>query len=160
MSLAEFTLMPYSVFARLAVVLRNIPVVQFVIAKLSAVRANNKGCYEGIGQTIISEAPGIPENVIDQHVVILNAIAAPKSAPQSESREELIRRRWTETGSKMWDHNIHGAGLTALNIQGRVALLPLISGETLPRHDKLEFRLVGDRIVCEGVFVDPPKRRK
>ena len=40
-------------------------------------------------------------------------------------------------------------------------------GETLPRYDKLEFKLVRsyvdgqavDQIVCEGVVVDPPKRR-
>jgi hypothetical protein len=33
-------------------------------------------------------------------------------------------------------------------------------GETLPRYDKLEFNLIGGRIVCEGVVVDPPKRWK
>ena len=41
-------------------------------------------------------------------------------------------------------------------------------GETLPGYDKLEFKMVRsyvegqavNRIVCEGVVVDPPKRRK
>jgi hypothetical protein len=169
MSLAEFTSRPFPVFAQLAVVLRNIPVVQYVVAKLAAVWTNNKRSDEEVGETpiikFIVETPCAPGNAIDQHFAILKpcsdlTIAAPKSAPQSESREELIRRRWTETGSKMWNPNIHGAGLAALNIQGRVGLLPLMPGEALPRHDKLEFKPIGDRIDCEGVCVDPPKRRR
>jgi hypothetical protein len=47
-------------------------------------------------------------------------------------------------------------------------LLPVKPGETLPRYDKLEFKMVRsyingqavNRIVCEGVVVDPPKRRR
>jgi hypothetical protein len=31
-------------------------------------------------------------------------------------------------------------------------------GETLPGYDKLEFKLIGGSIVCEGVIVDPPNR--
>ena len=170
MSLAEYTSRPYPVFARLAVVLRNIPVAQFVIAKLAVVWTKNRRRDEEVGETsigkFIGETPDAPGNAIDQHVAILTptgnlAIAATMSPPQSESREELIRRRWTETGSKMWNPNVQGTGLAALNIQGRAGFLPLMSGETLPRYDKLEFKLVGDLlIVCEGVFVDPPKRRK
>jgi hypothetical protein len=61
----------------------------------------------------------------------------------------------------------HGAGAAALNIQGRAELLPPKPDETLPGYDTLEFKLVRsyvngqavDRIVCEGVVVDPPKRR-
>ena len=60
-----------------------------------------------------------------------------------------------------------GAGHAALNIQGRVELLPPNPGATLPRYDQLEFRLLRfevdgqevSRIVCEGVVVDPPARR-
>lgn len=59
----------------------------------------------------------------------------------------------------MWNPNIHGVGLAALNIQGRVELLPPMSGETLPRYDKLEFKLIEGRILCEGVVVDPLKTR-
>ena len=33
-------------------------------------------------------------------------------------------------------------------------------GETLPRYDKLEFKLIDGHIVCEGVVVDPPMGRK
>jgi hypothetical protein len=63
--------------------------------------------------------------------------------------------------------DVHGAGHAALNIQGRVELLPVKPGETLPGYDKLEFRMVRsnvngqavNRIVCEGVVVDPPKRQ-
>jgi hypothetical protein len=47
-------------------------------------------------------------------------------------------------------------------------LLPPKPGETLPGYDKLEFKMVRsnvngqavNRIVCEGVVVDPPMRRK
>ncbi len=58
----------------------------------------------------------------------------------------------------MW--NPRAEGRASLNIQGRVELLPAKPGETLPGYDKLEFRLVEGRIVCEGVVVDPPTRRK
>jgi hypothetical protein len=95
------------------------------------------------------------------------AIAAPETNDQSE-REKLIRRRWLETGIKMWNPGVHGAGHAALNIQGRAELLPVKPGETLPGYDKLEFKMVPscvngqevNRIICEGVVVDPPKRRK
>jgi hypothetical protein len=67
----------------------------------------------------------------------------------------------------MWNPDIHGAGRAALNIQGRTELLPVKPGETLPGYDTLEFKMVRsyvngqavNRIVCEGVVVDPPKRR-
>ena len=67
----------------------------------------------------------------------------------------------------MWNPDVHGAGHAALNIQGRVELLPAKPGETLPRYDKLEFKMVRsyvngqavNQIVCEGIVVDPPKRR-
>jgi len=65
----------------------------------------------------------------------------------------------------MWNPDVHGAGHAALNIQGRVELLPPKPGETLPRYDKLEFKLVRawvdgqelSQIVCEGVVVDPQR---
>jgi hypothetical protein len=90
-----------------------------------------------------------------------------KSNDQSE-REKLIRRRWIETGIKMWNPNVQRAGHAALNIQGRVELLPVKPGETLPGYDTLEFKMVRfyvngqavNRIVCEGVVVDPPKPRE
>ena len=95
-----------------------------------------------------------------------HAIAVPETNDQSE-REKLIRRRWTETGIKMWNPDVHGAGHAALNIQGRTELLPPKSGETLPGYDTLEFKMVRsyvngqtvNLIVCEGVVVDPPKHR-
>jgi len=82
-------------------------------------------------------------------------------------REKLIRRRWLETGIKMWNPDLHGAGHAALNIQGKAELLPPKPGETLLGYDILEFKLVQsyangeavNQIVCEGVVVEPPKRR-
>ncbi|MGY4513261.1 hypothetical protein [Bradyrhizobium sp. USDA 3650] len=71
-------------------------------------------------------------------------------------RAALIRQRWAETGSRMWNPRLHGAGDATLNIQGSVGLLPPAPGETMPRYDKLEFRMLGGQIVCEGVIVEAP----
>jgi hypothetical protein len=87
-----------------------------------------------------------------------HAIAVPETNDQSE-REKPIRRRWTETGIKMWNPDVHGAGHAALNIQGRTELLPPKSGGTLPGYDTLEFKMVrscvngqtANLIVCESV---------
>jgi hypothetical protein len=165
MSLAEYVSRPYPVFTRLAVMLRNIPAMQFVLAKFAALLLRgDKAGSESLISKFLDEARGITRNTVDQHVGILKpsgdfAIAAPKTNDQSE-REQLIRRRWAETGIKMWNANVHGAGHAALNIQGRAELLPVKPGETLPGYDKLEYRLIAGHIVCEGVVVDPPKRRK
>ena len=67
----------------------------------------------------------------------------------------------------MWNPDRHGAGHAALSIQGRAVLLPPKPGETLPGYDTLEFKIVQscvngetvNQIVCEGVVVEPPKRR-
>ena len=109
--------------------------------------------------------------MVEPHAAVLqpssdHTIAVPETNDQSE-REKLIRRRWTETGIKMWNPDVHGAGHAALNIQGRTELLPPKSGETLPGYDTLEFKMVRSYvngqtvylIVCERVVVDPPKHR-
>ena len=161
MSLAEYASRPFPVFARLAAMLRNIPAVQFVFAGFAALRRSDKGSGEFIVR-LLGEAPGVTGNAVDRHVAIFkssgdNAVAAPNAHDQSE-REQLIRRRWTETGSKMWNPDVHGAGHAALNIQGCAGLLAGKPGE--PRYDKLEFKLIGGRMVCEGVVVDLPERRR
>ena len=56
----------------------------------------------------------------------------------------------------MWNPRLHGTGDATLNIQGRVELLPPAPGENLPRYDKLEFKMLGGQIVCEGVIVEAP----
>ncbi|MBR0686304.1 hypothetical protein JQ594_10295 [Bradyrhizobium manausense] len=71
-------------------------------------------------------------------------------------RATLIRQRWAETGIRMWNPRLHGTGDATLNIQGRIELLPPEPGETMPRYDKLEFKLLGGQIVCEGVIVEAP----
>ncbi|WP_375313436.1 hypothetical protein WHZ77_09495 [Bradyrhizobium sp. A5] len=90
---------------------------------------------------------------------------APKisSAPKARAkiadpvdRAMLIRQRWAETGIRMWNPRLHGTGDATLNIQGRVELLPPAPGETMPRYDKLEFRMLGGQIVCEGIIVEAP----
>lgn len=71
-------------------------------------------------------------------------------------RSALIRQRWAETGIRMWNPRLHGTGDATLNIQGSIELLPPAHGETMPRYDKLEFRMLGGQIVCEGVIVEAP----
>jgi len=142
MSLAEHPSRPFPVFAKLAVMLHNIPALQFVFARVSTLLRSDKGQPVAVLQL----SAGV-------------AIAMP-GADDPPEREKLIRRRWTETGIKIWNPNVHGVGLAALNIQGRAGLLAAKPGNTLPRYDKLEFKLVAGHIVCEGVVVDPPKHRK
>ena len=152
---------PLAVLTKLAAMLRDVPAVQFVFAKFAALLRNNES----------GEASGVIRSTVDQHAAVLqpssdHAIAVPETNDQSE-REKLIRRRWSETGIKMWNPDFHGAGHAALNIQGRSELLPPKPGETLPRYDTLAFKVARsnvngqavDLIVCEGVVVDPPKRQ-
>ena len=87
---------------------------------------------------------------------IRSAAKARARAAEPIDRTTLIRRRWTETGIRMWNPRLHGTGDATLNIQGRVELLPPAPGENLPRYDKLEFKMLGGQIVCEGVIVEAP----
>jgi hypothetical protein len=85
--------------------------------------------------------------------------SAPKAqarAAEPADRTALIRQRWAETGIRMWNPRLHGTGEAALNIQGSVGLLPPAPGETMPRYDKLEFKMLGGQIICEGVIVEAP----
>jgi hypothetical protein len=163
---------PLAVLTKLAAMLRIVPAVQLVFAKFAALLRSKKYSGEPLISEFLGEAPGVTRNTVDQHAAVLkpssnHASAAPETNDQSE-REKLIRRRWTESGIKMWNPEVHGTGQAALNIQGRAELLPPKPGETLPGYDTLEFKMVRsyvngqevNRIVCEGVVVDPPKRRK
>ena len=116
----------------------------------------------------LGEASCITRSAVDQHATTV--VQRPRDCAEmndQSDREKLIRRRWLETGIKMWNPDHHGAGHAALNIQGRAELLPPKPGETLPGYDTLEFKIVQsyvngeavNHIVCEGVVVDPPKRR-
>jgi len=77
-------------------------------------------------------------------------------AAEPADRTALIRQRWAESGIRMWNPRLHGTGEATLNIQGSVGLLPPAPGETMPRYDKLEFKMLGGQIVCEGVIVEAP----
>ena len=104
---------------------------------------------------IADDRPDVSEASEPPVVVPAVSAEAPLAPACSRSaREQLIRRRWAETGIKMW------AGLGALNIQGSAELLPLQPGATRREYDRLEFRLIAGAIVCEGVVVDPPSHRK
>ena len=155
-------LKPFPVFTKLAVSLRNFRAVQFVITKFAALLRGARTSCEPLDRKALDDARGVPRYCEDQPVAILEsigdiAIAAPKPNDEQSEREKLIRRRWAETGIKMWNPNVHGAGQAALNIQGRVELLPPSPGGTPPRYDRLAFDLICSQIVCEGVVVGPPK---
>ena len=117
-------------------------------------------------------SPGAAEVVADTPSVVTDVVPEPAleapapeitSAPKTRAkivepadRAALIRQRWAETGIRMWNPRLHGAGDATLNIQGSIGLLPPAPGETMPRYDKLEFLLLGGQIVCEGVIVEAP----
>lgn len=104
---------------------------------------------------IIDEIPDVSETSEPPVIAPLVSAEVPLAPVCSLSaREQLIRRRWAETGIKMW------AGQGALNIQGSAELLPAQPGGTRREYDRLEFRTIAGDIVCEGVVVDPPKDRK
>ena len=107
------------------------------------------------------------ETIVDAPVAAtdIEPAPAPKSpgAPKARAkivepadRAALIRQRWAETGIRMWNPRLHGTGDATLNIQGRIGLLPPEPGETMPRYDKLEFKMLGGQIVCEGVIIEAP----
>lgn len=114
---------------------------------------------------VVAEDATAGAPVVAMHVEPAPASPAPKSprAPKARAkivepadRVTLIRQRWAETGIRMWNPRLHGAGDATLNIQGRIELLPPEPGETMPRYDKLEFKLLSGQIVCEGVIVEAP----
>lgn len=148
------------VFSKLAVMLRNNAAVQFVFARFAALLRSNKRRDEPFAAEFLG---GTPDVIGDADQPFAGPEVSGESTVAAEcnqsERAKLIQRRWTETGIKMWNPNVHGAGHAALNIQGRSDLLPVKPGGTTPGYDKLEFRLIGDSIVCEGVVVDPPKRK-
>lgn len=120
----------------------------------------------------IDPSSSAAEVVADTASVVMNVAPEPAleastpeiaSAPKIHAkiaepadRAALIHQRWAETGIRMWNPRLHGAGDATLNIQGSVGLLPPAPGETMPRYDKLEFRILGGQIVCEGVIVEAP----
>lgn len=109
-----------------------------------------------------TDAPGIVTEAALEQVPASSApeirIARKPGSKVAEpaDRAALIRQRWTETGIRMWNPRLHGTGEATLNIQGSVGLLPPAPGETMPRYDKLEFKMLGGQIVCEGVIVEAP----
>jgi hypothetical protein len=149
MSLADYASGPFPVLAKLAGLLRY---TASAIFRFCAHLRRAKPAEKSPASDFDRAPPAIVEHSPNDNVV-----AALETDPRGK-RELLIRRRWAETGMRMWSARVHGAGDAPLNIQGSVELLPPEPGETVRRYDKLEFRLLGGRIVCEGVVVDPPKR--
>jgi hypothetical protein len=175
-----------SIFARAAALLRGIgsrgeppraddvPIEAPAVTESPGITASapDEAAADPVG--VVAEPPGtlavaevaVGEVAVAKVVSVERVVAEPEAGGQSE-REKLIRRRWAETGIKMWNPDVHGAGRAALNIQGGLGLLPPKPGETAPQYDKLEFKLIRsdaggqavEQILCERVVVDPPKRR-
>jgi hypothetical protein len=151
MSLADYASGPFPVLAKLAGLLRN---TASAIFRIPALLRREKKIEKSPAGDFDRAAPAVAAHPSNDE-----AAASAETNP-FEKRELLIRRRWEETGVRMWSATLHGAGAAALNIQGSVELLPPKPGETVHRYDKLEFRLAGGQIVCEGVIVDPPKGKR
>src|SRR6266481_5665295 len=101
-----------AVLTKLSAMLSSVPEVRLVFAKFEAL-LRNKESGEPLASEFLGEASGVTITV-DQHAAVLqpssdHAIAVPETNDQSE-REKLIRRRWAETGIKMWNPDVHGAG--------------------------------------------------
>lgn len=115
-----------------------------------------------VAEQVSTDAPGIIADIAPAPALVSPA-ADLRSPPkvggrpaEPADRNALIRQRWAESGIRMWNPRLHGTGEATLNIQGSVGLLPPAPGETMPRYDKLEFKLLGGQIVCEGVIVEAP----
>jgi hypothetical protein len=132
-----------------------------VAAEIEPVVANDPSPITAVvAEETIADAPVAATDI--EPALVSPAPKSP-SAPKARAkivepadRAALIRQRWAETGIKMWNPRLHGTGDAALNIQGRIGLLPPESGETMPRYDKLEFKMLGGQIVCEGVIIEAP----
>lgn len=166
MSHAEYFSRPFPLVAKLATMLRNNAAVQFVFARFAGLLRSNKTREEPRASPFLGEIPGAGDmpgvGSADTPLAHSEISGEPTIASDSDltDREKLIRRRWAETGIKMWSPDVGGAGHAALNIQGCADLLPVKPGETRREYDRLEFKLIAGQIVCEGVVVDPPKRWK
>ena len=91
-----------------------------VFAKFAALLRSGKASGKSIISKFLAEAPNVNRNTVD-HVAILKSsrdlTIATKSNDDQPGREKLNRRRWAETGIKMWNPDVHGAGHAALNIK-------------------------------------------
>jgi hypothetical protein len=166
MSHAEYFSRPFPLVAKLAALLRNNAAMQFVFARFAELLRSNKSSDEPLVSPFLGEIPSPGEmpsaERADPPLAVPELSGESTVAAESDlsEREKLIRRRWAETGIKMWNPNVGGAGHAALNIQGRADLLPVKPGATRREYDRLEFKLIAGQIICEGVVIDPPKRWK
>ncbi|MCP3367970.1 hypothetical protein [Bradyrhizobium cajani] len=134
-----------------------------VAVKIEPVLANDSAPVTAIAAADSStDAPSVVTDVAPEPVLatpapeILSARKPRSKVAEPVDRAALIRQRWAETGIRMWNPRLHGTGDATLNIQGSIGLLPPAPGETMPRYDKLEFRVLGGQIVCEGVILEAP----
>jgi hypothetical protein len=111
MSHAEYASKSLAVSRELAAMLRIVRAVQFIFDKLAAL-LRGKASDEMRASEFLGEASRITRSAVDQHATQSScdhAIAVSETNDQP-NREKLIRRRWLETGIKMWNPDHHGAG--------------------------------------------------
>ena len=98
---AEYASKSLAVLMKLAAMLRIVSAMQFVLDKLAAL-LRGKGSHELLADEFLDEASCITRSAVVQHAAVLqpsseHAIAVPKMNDQP-AREQLIHRRWQETG--------------------------------------------------------------
>ena len=94
----------------MAAMLRIVRAVQFIFDKLAAL-LRGKGSDE-MRNEFLGEASWITRSAVDQNIQSSSDHGIAETNDQSD-REKLIRRRWLETGIKMWNPDHHGAGHAA-----------------------------------------------
>jgi len=130
---------------KLAAMLRVVPAMQFVLDKLAAL-LRGKGSDELLADEFLDEASCITRSAVVQRAAVLqpsseHAIAVTKT--NEPAREQLIHRRWLETGIKMWNPDHHGAGHAALNIQGQASCCHRSPARRCPNMTRSNSKLLG-----------------
>ena len=115
----------------------------------------------------LGQASCITRSAVDQHATQSSSDHAIAETNDQSDREKLIADVGLRPGLRCGTPIVTAPGMQLLIFKGRAELLPPKPGETLPGYDTLEFKIARscvngqevDHIVCEGVVVEPPKRR-
>ena len=142
--------------AKVIWLLRNLPGLKFVLARFSEL-LRTRQVNPDLVSSSRADAPEITIPPLEARTLATSEVQvfdrSEEACGYRPDREALIRRRWMETGVKMWNPRVHGSGKAALNIQGEEGVLPIKQGQVLPAYDELKFKLIGSCIVCEDVVV-------
>ena len=139
---AEYASKSLAVLMKLAAMLRIVRAMQFVLDKLAAL-LRGKRSDELLADEFLDEASCLTRSAVVQRAPVLqpSSEAAPKT--NEPAREQLIHRRWLETGIKMWNPDHHGAGHAALNIQGQASCCHRSPVRRCPNMTRSNSKLLG-----------------